>query len=193
MLSAGSQILREHIYNTMPVKPNFNPDYLYFVTTSTVKHAHLFRRDVIKRIIVDSLHHLRTTDKMKLFVFVIMPNHIHIIALFSEDHPLSDVMRDFKKFTARQIYRQFQAKGNSKVLEALRREGESLKQEYKVWEDGYDAATCFPWSSSSKRWTISIITLASLNGNLWNCPKSICGQQPDFILTGNPVLFRLMM
>ena len=177
----------------MPVEPNFNPDYLYFLITSAVRHIHLFRRDTIKRIILDSLHHLRTTGKMKLFVFVIRPNHIHIIALFSEDHPLSDVMRDFKKFTARQIYRQFQAKGNSKVLEVLRREGESLKQEYKSGRMATMPAMCFPWSSSSKRWTISIITLASLNGNSWNCPKSICCQQPDFILTGNPVLFRLMM
>ena len=123
----------------MPVKPNFNSDYFYFVTTTAVGHAHLFRRDVIKRIILDSLHHLRTTRKIKLFVFVIMPNHIHIIAQFSEEYPLSDVMRDFKKFTARQIYRHFQAEGNTKVLEVLNREGEKVKQEYKVWEDGYDA------------------------------------------------------
>ena len=123
----------------MPVKPIFNPDYFYFVTTTAVKHAHLFRQDVIKRIIVDSLQHLRTTRQMKLFVFVIMPNHIHFIAQFSEENTLSDVMRDFKKFTARQIYRQFQAEGNTKVLDVLKKEGESLKQEYKVWEDGYDA------------------------------------------------------
>ena len=80
---------------------------------------------------------------MKLFVFVIMPNHIHIIAQFSEEYPLSDVMRDFKKFTARQIYRQFQAEENTKVLDALRKEGEKVKQEYKVWEDGYDARDVF--------------------------------------------------
>lgn len=107
MITAGSQTRREHIWNIMPVKPNFNPDYLYFVTTTAVKHMHLFRGDVIKRIIVESFHHLRTTGKMKLFVFVIMPNHIHVIAHFSEEHPLSDVMRDFRKFTARQIYRHF--------------------------------------------------------------------------------------
>ena len=139
MLSAGSAILREHIYNIMPVKPNFNPDYLYFVTTSTVKHAHLFRGDVIKRIIVDSLNHLRTTGKMKLFVFVIMPNHIHFIAQFSDRNPLSDVMRDFKKFTARQIYRQFQAQANTKVIGFVKKEGEAVNQDYKIWEDGYDA------------------------------------------------------
>ena len=127
----------------MPVKPNFNPDCFYFVTTKAVKHLHLFGRDVINRIIVDSLHHLQTTRKMKLFVFVIMPNHVHFIAQFSKEYPLSDVMRDFKKFTARQIYRQISAEGNNKVLEVLTKEGESVKQEYKVWENSFDARDIF--------------------------------------------------
>jgi len=127
----------------MPVKPNFNSEYFYFVTTTAVRRIHLFHRDVIKRIIVDSFHHLRTTRQMKLFVFVIMPNHIHIIVHFSEEYPRSDVMRDFKKFTARQIYHQFNAEGNNKVLEVLKQEGERVKQEYKVWEDSYDARDVF--------------------------------------------------
>ena len=53
------------------------------------------------------------------------------------------MMRDFKKYTARQIYRQFQAEGNSKMLALVRREGEKAKQEYKVWEDDYDARDVF--------------------------------------------------
>ena len=172
----------------MPVKPNFNPDYLYFVTTSAVKHAHLFRRDVIKWIIVDSLHHLRTTGKMKLFVFVIMPNHIHIIALFSEDHPLSDVMRDFKKFTARQIYRQFQAKGNSKVLEALRREGESLKQEYKVWEDGYDARDVFSGEFLQQKMDYIHHNPCQPQWKLVELPEEYMWSTAGFYLNGKPCI-----
>ena len=80
---------------------------------------------------------------MKLFVFVVMPNHIHFIALFSKEHSLSDVMRDFKKFTARQIYRHFSADGNNTILAKLRIEGEKVKQEYKVWESGFDARAVF--------------------------------------------------
>ena len=76
---------------------------------------------------------------MKLFVFVIMPNHIHFIAQFSDMNPLSDVMRDFKKFTARQIYHEFQAEENTKMIDFVQKEGEAVKQEYKIWEDGYDA------------------------------------------------------
>ena len=127
----------------MPVKPEFNSNYFYFVTTTAVGHVHLFKRDVIKRSIVDSLHHIRTTSGVKLFIFVIMPNHIHIIAQFSEEYPLSAVMRDIKKFTARQIYRQFQAEENAKVLDFLKNEGEKVKQEYKVWEHNYDARDVF--------------------------------------------------
>jgi REP element-mobilizing transposase RayT len=141
--TAGSQTQRKQKRNIMPVKPEFTPYYFYFVTTSAVGRAHLFRRDVIKRIILDSLHHIRTTRGVKLFVFVIMPNHIHIIAQFNDDYPLADIMRDFKKFTARQIYRHFQAEENNKVLSLLQKEGKRVKQEYKVWEDDYDARDVF--------------------------------------------------
>jgi putative transposase len=127
----------------MPVKPNFNSDYLYFITTNAVKRAHLFNQDAIKRILVDSFHHLRITGRMYLFAFVIMPNHIHLIAKFSEEHSLSDVMRDFKKFTARQIYTQFRVENDVKILAFLREEGKLVKQVYKVWEDGYDARDVF--------------------------------------------------
>ena len=61
----------------MPVKPNFNPDYLYFVTTTAIRHIHLFERDSIKRILVDSFHFFCTEQRINLYIFVIMPNHMH--------------------------------------------------------------------------------------------------------------------
>ena len=60
-------------------RPDFNPDNLYFVTTSAIQHRHLFRRDVMKRLIVDSLDCMRLRKRFKLYVFVIMPNHLHVI------------------------------------------------------------------------------------------------------------------
>jgi putative transposase len=127
----------------MPVRPNFNPDYLYFVTTSAEKHIHIFKRESIIRIMLDSLHFLRTSKRMVLFVFVIMPNHIHLIGRFSKEHPLSDVMRDFKRHTARQIIRQLMAEENTEKLGLLQSLNQDNRQEYKVWEDGYDARDVF--------------------------------------------------
>ena len=127
----------------MPVRPNFNPDYLYFVTTKAERHAHIFTRESIIRIILDSLHFLLTSGRIKLFVFVIMPNHIHLMGKFSQEYALSDMMRDFKRYTARQIIRQFKAKEESPKLELLQNLNRDSRQEYKVWEDRYDARDVF--------------------------------------------------
>jgi len=127
----------------MPVKPNFNPDYLYFVTTNVVGHIHLFKREDFIRIVLDSFHYLRTVKKIQIFVFVIMPNHIHFIARFREEYTLSDAMRDFKRHTARQIIRQLQAENDQKISDVLRKASNDKNQEFKVWEDGYDARDIF--------------------------------------------------
>jgi len=127
----------------MPVKPIFDPQYFYLVTTTAIRHIHLFRQDVIKSLLLESLLYSRKEKQMKLFVFVIMPNHIHFIAQFTSRYPLSSVIRDFKKYTSRQIYHHFSVGHNNGVLEILMKEGQRVKQEYKVWEDGYDARDIF--------------------------------------------------
>ncbi|MBM4457819.1 MAG: hypothetical protein FJ011_08680 [Chloroflexi bacterium] len=101
------------------IRPNFDPTHLYFVTTSAVGYVHLFQRDVIKRILVDSLHYMRVNHWISLFCFVIMPNHIHFIARFQEAWPVKAVVREFKKHTSKQIIRQYQAEENRAVLQFL--------------------------------------------------------------------------
>jgi len=126
------------------VRPNFDPANLYFVTTTAVGRARLFRRDVIKRIIVDSLNYMRVQSWIDLYVFVVMPNHVHFIARFVSDHTLSDVMREFKKHTSKQIIRQYQAENSRRVLDFLERAACRIpNQHYKVWEEGYDARDVF--------------------------------------------------
>ncbi len=128
----------------MPVHPNFDPANLYFITTTAVQRVHLFQRDVVKRIIVDSLHYMRAQQWLKLYVFVVMPNHIHFIARFQPGYVLSDVMREFKKHTSKQIIRQYQAEDNQRVLAFLEKAAQPLAdQHYKVWEKGYDARDVF--------------------------------------------------
>jgi putative transposase len=128
----------------MPVRPVFDPSNLYFVTTTAVERVHLFRRDVIKRIIADSLNYMRVQCWINLHSFVIMPNHVNIIVRFLEGHILSDVMREFKKHTARQIIRQYQAENNQRALVLLEQEASHIPdQRYKVWEDGYDGRNVF--------------------------------------------------
>ena len=128
----------------MPVRPVLDATNLYFITTTAVQRVNLFHRDVIKRIIADSLNYIRVQHWIKLHAFVIMPNHIHIIVRFLEGYTLSDVMREFKKYTARQIIRQYHAENNQPALAFLEQTANHVPdQRYKVWEDGYDARNVF--------------------------------------------------
>jgi REP element-mobilizing transposase RayT len=125
-------------------RPDFNPDHLYFVTTSAVQRHHLFRRDVMKRLIVDCLDCMRLRDRFQLYAFVAMPNHVHAILQCGAEDPLSDVMRDLKKHTADRVLRQYRTEGNQSVLNFLASAAASdSKQRYKVWEDGYNAKDVF--------------------------------------------------
>lgn len=127
----------------MPVRPYFDPEHLYFVTTKAENHAHLFKRESMVRILLDSLHFLRTDGRMLLFVFVIMPNHIHFIAKFNQEYTLSDMMRDFKRHTARQIIRQLQAENKEETLGLLQGFNKDIRQDFKIWEDRYDGRNVF--------------------------------------------------
>jgi REP element-mobilizing transposase RayT len=125
-------------------RPDFDPSHLYFVTTTAVQRAHIFRRDVIKRILVDGLYHMHVVDQIELYAYVIMPNHVHFIIRCPEDDPLKDVVRDFKANMGRLIAWQYQAECNQQVLEFLAAAvTRPEKQQFKVWEDGYDAKDVF--------------------------------------------------
>jgi len=123
---------------------HFNPDHLYFITTAAIRHAHLFQRDVIKRILVDSLNAGRFLGQYELYAFVIMPNHIHIIIKCLGKYQPKDVVREYKKATAKLILRQLEAEQNDEILEQLARVvSRTHKQQFAVWEAEYLATNIY--------------------------------------------------
>jgi len=127
---------------TWPI--HVDPTHLYFITTGAVQRAHIFRRDLIKRVLVDSLNTGRILSQYELFAFVIMPNHIHLILRCLDDYAPGDVMREFKKATAGLILRQYEAEDNQAVLDffaAAVKPGQNQKRA--VWEDEYQAKNVF--------------------------------------------------
>jgi REP element-mobilizing transposase RayT len=119
-------------------RPDFDPDHLYFVTTTAAQRHHVFRSEIVKRLVVDSLYYVSLMNHVRLYAFVIMPNHLHVIMQCPPDFPPKDWVRALKGGISRLIIRHYQATGNQRVLAALAelvtRPG---KQAYKVWEDGY--------------------------------------------------------
>ncbi len=77
-----------------------NSDSCYFTTATIVKWKHLLKSDDLKMIVIDSLRFLVSNKRVRVFAFVIMPNHLHIIWEMLHAHKLKNVQRDFLKYTA---------------------------------------------------------------------------------------------
>ena len=85
------------------VDESYEHHYIGFYTASILKWQKLLAPDKYKEIMMDSLHYLVTEERIKLYGYVIMPNHIHLLWKMQPPHLLKNVQRDFMKFTANQI------------------------------------------------------------------------------------------
>ena len=84
--------------------PIRNQQGLYFITCTVVEWLDIFTRPLYKDLIIESLRYCQQQKGLELFAYCLMSNHLHLIARAAEDHVLSDIMRDFKKFTAKQVF-----------------------------------------------------------------------------------------
>jgi len=103
----------------------------------------LFTRKALGEILMTSLAHCRKEKGLKIFGYVIMSSHIHLIVRAAEKQELSAILRDFKSYTARQII-QFLKEKESKesrkewllmhFQNAAKLDGKN--RSHKVWQNG---------------------------------------------------------
>ena len=74
----------------------------YFLTLQVVYWIDLFSRKRYRDILVDSLNFCVQAKGLEIFSYVIMTNHLHLVARASKEN-LSDVIRDFKRHTSRHL------------------------------------------------------------------------------------------
>ncbi len=88
----------------------------HFITLTIVDWVDVFRRKTYRDILVESLNFCTQQKGLELFAYVIMTNHVHLIAKAGGTIALSDIIRDMKKYTAR------------RTLEAIEKEPESRRE-----------------------------------------------------------------
>jgi putative transposase len=173
-------------------RPNFDPDNLYFITTSAVEHRHIFKNDVVKRLIVDSLDCMRLRKRLLLYAFVVMPNHLHIIIQCAGENPLANVIRDLKKHVADRIIRHYQALGNQSVLDFLTSAvARPDKQQHKIWEDGYNAKGIFSPDFLRQKMTYVHNNPCQPHWALAECPEDYLWSSARFYLLEEPAIIPL--
>ena len=83
---------------------------LFFITLTVVGWIDVFTRKEYADIIVENLEFCRKNKALSVFAYVIMPSHIHLIVRRYEGL-LSDWLRDFKSYTAKQIIKEIENGG----------------------------------------------------------------------------------
>ena len=74
---------------------------VYHATTRTVQQAFHLVADADKLRVVEALRFYHQRGDFRLYAYVIMNNHLHIVLQPMQDSTLSEIMRDFKKWTSR--------------------------------------------------------------------------------------------
>ncbi|MES2431560.1 MAG: transposase, partial [Bacteroidota bacterium] len=105
--------------------------YAQFFTATILEWKHLLKPDKYKDIIIESLRYLVKEKRVKVFAFVIMSNHIHIMWQVQPNNTLADVQRDFLKFVAQKIKLDL-LKEHPAALEIFRVNAKDRK--YQFWE-----------------------------------------------------------
>ncbi|MEO8146567.1 MAG: hypothetical protein ABI723_02965 [Bacteroidia bacterium] len=83
----------------------YNPDGIFFVSTAVVFWMDVFVRRIYKEIFTESLIHCIQHKGLVVHAWVLMPSHFHLIISRNGEDKLEAIMRDFKKFTSPDSYR----------------------------------------------------------------------------------------
>lgn len=113
---------------------------LNFLTLTVVDWVDVFIRKSYKDIILDSLRYCQKEKGLTVCAYVIMSSHVHLIAEAAGTIPLSDILRDFKKFTAKQILNEIENGGTESRKEwmlhrfAYRGHQVAGNRQYQFWQ-----------------------------------------------------------
>lgn len=103
----------------------------YFITSTIVEGYSLFADPNIADILLQSLRFLQEERGVILFAYVIMHNHLHIIA----EH---ENLQSMKSFTARKIIDYLKESNKTRTLKKLQIYKQSFHKDsdFQVWQEG---------------------------------------------------------
>ncbi len=107
----------------------------YFLTCTVVNWLSAFINPSIAQIILESLSFLQNEKRLTLYAYVIMDNHLHLIAAADD---LEKEIAHFKSYTAREIIDLLKATGQRALLGQLKWHTREHKRDrrYQFWQEG---------------------------------------------------------
>ncbi|MBS1687052.1 MAG: transposase [Bacteroidetes bacterium] len=106
------------------------PDATYFLTATILHWQPLLGHDAVKDILIQEWRHRVQLGHLKIYGFVIMPNHYHMILTIPSPHKPEDILRDIHKWTSRKMI-QWLKEGHD-LLASCR--VDAADRAYQIWE-----------------------------------------------------------
>jgi len=95
----------------------------------------LFTRKESVEILLESFRYLQEHDQLKIYAYVILENHLHLIA---QSNDIAQSMARFKRHTARRLLELLQKNNVTTILDQLAfyKKAHKSDREYQVWQEG---------------------------------------------------------
>jgi putative transposase len=106
-------------------------EYPQFFTATNLEWKMLLQNDKYKNVIIESMRFIVNDNRVIIYGFVTMANHIHIIWLMKGGRQREDVQRDFLKHTAQEIKSEMVRKGLPELNQYL---VNAKDRKYQIWE-----------------------------------------------------------
>lgn len=113
----------------------YEPTHPHFITCTVLHWIPLFTRVESVQILLGSLKYLQITDNLKIFAYVVLENHLHMI-VSSDD--IAKSIKKFKSYTAKELITLLQKHNIKTILDQLAFYKKAHKQEttYQIWQEG---------------------------------------------------------
>ncbi len=110
------------------------PDRPHFLTCTVVEWLPVFTRQEAVQILFDSWHYLQTNQGLQLYGFVVLENHLHVVA---QTENLAVTWANFKSYTARRIIELLKAHHAEELLQRMRfaRKAKRNDREHQFWQE----------------------------------------------------------
>jgi putative transposase len=128
----------------MSLKYKITEGRVYFVTLTVIGWVDVFTRKNHKLTIIDSLKYCQKHKGLELYAYCLMSSHLHMIVAGKDNCHLSDILRDFKKYTSKAIIKQILEEPESRkdwMLNRFEYAGKlnSKIKNYQFWQEGNHA------------------------------------------------------
>jgi putative transposase len=119
---------------TMTFNSIHDRSHLYFITASVIDWKHLFVISEYANVPLTSLAWMQEQKRILLFVFVIMPSHLHLI-IKPQNLEIGEILQQFGSYTAHAILKKLRENNQRELLNLFQRKRRDERHEHSIWQD----------------------------------------------------------